>query len=413
MITMAAALDVVAAATHRLSSEKVPLTDALERVARESVRAPIDLPLFDNAAMDGYAVRADDVTDHPARLLVVAEIAAGTTPPIVVGTGQAAKIMTGAPLPQGADSVVPVELTRPVSQRVRVGDVIIVRDAIAAGANVRRRGEDMATGSAVIDPGRLTGPADLGVLAALGITSIRVTRHPDVAVLATGSELVAADGSPGPGQIPDVNSITCSAQVTMAGGRPRSLGIAPDDFSATRRLFEQALEANVVISSGGVSVGQFDFLKSILRELGVQRRFWGVKMKPGWPLLFGTKGDTLVFCVPGNPVAAMVSFELFIRPALLGLQGRADVYRPYVVAAAAGGAKPTKGRAQVMRCRLKAVDGGWSFERIGNQGSGALRSMALADGLALIPPRHTGGVDAEFPVMLLSGTSVERPPLPG
>ncbi len=414
MITIDEALDAVLAAARPLAAEEVPLADALGRVATEVVLAPVDLPFFVNSAMDGYAVRADDLSGSPLTLRVIDEIAAGSVLPTAVGHGQAVKIMTGAPLPEGADTVVPVELTRPASRRVSVGSTVTITERVDWGANVRRRGEDLKTGTAVLEPGRVIGPAHLGLLATLGIARVQVGRLPDVAVLATGSELVAPGLPLAPGQIPDANTITACAQVALTGSRPRSLGIAPDDPVEMRERFEQALQADVVISSGGVSVGEYDQVRQILAELGVEKRFWGVKMKPGWPLAFGMRDDTLVFSVPGNPVAAMTSFELFVRPALLTMQGRTDVYRPCIVATAAQPTKPTQTRAELVRCRLARTGRGWSFETTRAQGSAALRSMTLADGLALIPAGHSGSdAGAEFPVMLLSGSSPERPPFPG
>jgi molybdopterin molybdotransferase len=415
MITIDAALDVVLAATRPLGAEEIALADALERVAAETVLAPIDLPLFANSAMDGYAVRADDLSVSPSTLSVIGEILAGSVLPLAVGPGQAAKIMTGAPLPEGADAVVPVELTRPASSKVTVGSTVTIKEGVAQGANVRLPGEDLESGAAVLEAGRLIGPADLGLLATLGMASVRVGRRPDVAVLATGSELVVAGAPLAAGQIPDANSVTACAQAALTGSRARPLGIASDDPDEMRDRFGQALQADVVISSGGVSVGEHDQVRQILEELGVERRFWGVKMKPGWPLALGTRGDTLVFSVPGNPVAAMVSFELFVRPALLALQGRRDVYRPCVVAAAAQRVKPTQQRPELVRCRLAPAGPKWSFETTATQGSSAaLRSLALADGLALVPAAHPGSdAGGEFSVMLLSGSSPERPPFPG
>jgi molybdopterin molybdotransferase len=191
------------------------------------------------------------------------------------------------------------------------------------------------------------------------------------------------------------------------------MGIARDDLEETRRLVAAALEHDVVITSGGVSVGEFDFVKQVQEELGVERRFWGVKTKPGKPLAFGVRDQTLVFGVPGNPVAAMVSFELYIRPALLALQGRPDVYRPYVVAASLEAVKPAKERTEARRCRLERGDAGWVFSTTGPQGSGILRSMTLADGLAFVPAGHPGAEAGEtFMVQLLDGSSAERPPYP-
>ena len=255
--------------------------------------------------------------------------------------------MTGAPLPDGADTVVPVEDTREQDGRVFVGGEVPV------GANVRRAGEDVAAGSLLLPAGAALGAAEVGLLASVGVERVAVARRPRVAILATGSELVAAGEPLGPGQIRNSNSFAAYAQVLAAGGEPVLLGIARDDREETRRLIARALEEDVVITSGGVSVGDYDFVKAVQEELGVERRFWRVRTKPGKPMAFGTRGDTLVFGAPGNPVAAMVSFELYVRPALLAMQGRRDLWRPYVVAAAGEPVKPSKDRVEARRCRLE------------------------------------------------------------
>jgi molybdopterin molybdotransferase len=235
-----------------------------------------------------------------------------------------------------------------------------------------------------------------------------------VAVLATGSELVAAGEPLGPGQIRNSNSPAAHGQILAAGGEPVLLGIARDDRDETRRLIARALEEDVVVTSGGVSVGDYDFVKAVQEELGVERRFWRVRTKPGKPMAFGTRGQTLVFGAPGNPVAAMVSFELYVRPALLALQGRRDLWRPYVIAASSEPVKRSKDRAEARRCRLERdAEGGWTFSTTGPQGSGILRSMALADGLVFVPSGYPGGdAGARLMVMLLDGSRPERPPFP-
>ncbi len=401
------ALDAVLAEVRTLPTERVPLLEALGRAAGEDVVAAERVPSFDNSAMDGYALRGEELAGGRRTFRVVVEIPAGHHVDTPVGAGEAAKIMTGAPLPPGVDTVVPVELT------TQAGDELTVREPVAPGANVRRAGEDVAPGDVVLPRGARVGPAETGLLASVGVTDLEVTRRPRVAILATGSELVAQGEPVGPGQIRDSNSFTAFGQVLEAGAEPVALGIARDDLDETRRLIAAALEHDVVLTSGGVSVGEFDFVKQVQEELGVERRFWGVKTKPGKPLAFGVRGQTLVFGVPGNPVAAMVSFELYIRPALLALQGRVDLYRPYVTAAAAEPVRGTKERVEARRCRLEHRDGGWVFTTTGPQGSGILRSMALADGLVFIPARHPGAAAGEsFVVMLLDGRSRERPPYP-
>lgn len=404
---IAEALDGVLAEVRPTGCERVPLTGALGRVSAEDMLAGDDVPGFANSAMDGFAYRAADggraVSDG---LRVIADIPAGTAPAVVVGAGEAARIMTGAPLPVGVDTVVPVESTS------AVGDTVFVKTPLPRGANVRPAGEDVRSGTVVAAAGRVLRPADLGLLAAAGISSVPVACRPRVAIIATGSELVAPDEPVGPGLIRNSNSFTAYGQVVEAGGEPVLLGVARDDRGVTRELLERALCEDVVITSGGVSVGDYDFVKEVQEELGVERRFWGVRVKPGKPLAFGVHDGTLVFGVPGNPVAAMTSFELFVRPAILSMLGRPDIWRPSVYAQADESVRATKDRAELRRCRL-TLGGRPRFSLTGAQGSGVLSSMTMADGLLLLPTGFGGAAAGErLPVMLMEGSSTERPPLP-
>jgi molybdopterin molybdotransferase len=407
LLTIDRAIDTVLAAVRELPAESVPLLDAFGRAAGDDIVSREQVPSFDNSAMDGYAVDGGVLASGRTTFRVTVEIPAGRYVAEPVGSGDAAKIMTGAPLPPGVDTVVPVELTS------QAGDEVTIVTAVKPGANVRRAGEDVAVGDVVLPHGARLGPAEIGLLASIGVDPVPVARRPRVAVLATGSELVASGQALAPGQIRNSNSYTAYGQASAAGGEPVMLGIARDDVAETRRLVAAALEHDVVLTSGGVSVGEFDFVKQVQDELGVERRFWGVATKPGKPLAFGVRGQTLVFGVPGNPVAAMVSFELYIRPALLALQGRRDLYRPYLMATSAEPVARTGERTEARRCRLLRRDGGWTFTTTGPQGSGILRSMALADGLAFIPAGHPGAdAGASFMVLLLDGTTEERPPYP-
>jgi molybdopterin molybdotransferase len=339
---------------------------------------------------------------------VTIDIPAGRYVSETVAPGDAARIMTGAPVPPGTDTVVQVEHTR------AEGDSMTVETVPEMGANVRRAGEDVTVGDVLFERGAHLGAAEIGLLAAVGVQRVRVARRPRVAILATGSELVAAGRPLEPGQIRNSNSFTAYGQVLAAGADPLLLGIARDDLDETRRLLAAALENDVVITSGGVSVGDYDFVKQVQDELGVERRFWGVATKPGKPLAFGTRGDTLVFGVPGNPVAAMVSFEMYVRPAILARQGRPDVYRPWFHAVSAEPVRRTKDRTEARRCRLTHEGDAIRFTTTGPQGSGILSSMAGAEGLFFVPPEYPGsGIGTEMLVMLLGGTSTERPPFPG
>ncbi len=407
LLSIDVAIDAVLAAVEPLGAEPVALLDAFGRAAATDIVSGEQVPSFDNSAMDGYAVDGTVLATGRTTFRVAVEIPAGRYVAQPVGPGAAAKIMTGAPLPPGVDTVVPVELTS------QSGDELTVHETVKPGANVRRAGEDVAVGDVVLPRGARLGPAEVGLLASIGVDPVSVARRPRVAILATGSELVPTGEPLRPGQIRNSNSYTAFGQVSAAGGEPVMLGIARDDLGETRRLMAAALEHDVVLTSGGVSVGEFDFVKQVQEELGVERRFWGVATKPGKPLAFGVRARTLVFGVPGNPVAAMVSFELYIRPALLALQGRRDLYRPYVLAASAEPVKPTRERTEARRCRLERRGRGWVFTTTGPQGSGILRSMALADGLAFIPAGHPGSpAGEESMVLLLDGSSVERPPFP-
>jgi molybdopterin molybdotransferase len=408
VISIDEAIDAVLGTVRPLAAETVPLLEALGRAAATEIVSPERVPGFDNSAMDGYAVRGAELEAGRREFRVTVDIPAGRWFAGTVGVGDAAKIMTGAPLPAGVDTVVPVELT------AQHGETLVVEEPVRPGANVRRAGEDVAEGDILFPRGARLGPAEIGLLASVGCASVSVARRPRVAILATGSELLPPGSPLSPGHIRNSNSFTAYGQVLAASAEPVLLGIARDDLDETRRLMGVALEHDVVVTSGGVSVGEYDFVKQVQDELGVQRHFWGVATKPGKPLAFGTRGSTLVFGVPGNPVAAMVSFELYVRPALLALQGRGDLYRPYVFAAAEEPVKRTKDRTEARRCRLVHRDRGWGFTTTGPQGSGILRSMALAEGLAMIPPGHPGaGPGEKFLVMLLEGAAAERPPYPG
>ena len=407
LISINQAIDQVLAAVTTMPEEEVELLDALGRTLAADLVSPDDVPPFDNSAMDGFALRAADQAGERPHLHVVAEIPAGQNMCGSLPAGAAAKIMTGAPLPEGADSVVPVEATESDAATV------VLLHRVEEGDNVRRAGEDVPRGAMLLRAGQVIGAAHLGTLASAGLARVRVRRRPRVAILATGSELVPVDAQPGPSQIRNSNSYTAYGQALEAGAEPVLLGVARDDAEETRALLRAALDHDVVVTSGGVSVGEFDFVKRVQEELGVERLFWGVRTKPGKPLAFGTFRGRPVFGVPGNPVAAMVTFEMYIRPALLRMLGRPDIWRPWVEGTAEEPLRRARDRAELRRCRLRQLDGRWVFATTGPQGSGILSSMALADGLALVPTGFPGAAaGATLPVLLLSGSSSERPPFP-
>jgi molybdopterin molybdotransferase len=399
VLSVAEALERVLAGVPVLPAETVPLAEALGRVLAEPVIAGREIPPWDNSSMDGYAVRAADLgrasPGAPVSLMVVGEVAAGATARDGVGPGQAYRILTGAPLPSGSDAVVPQEEVE------RNGPRVVFTRPVETGAYVRPRGEDIRPGDRMLEPGTELRPAALGVLAALGHARARVYRRPRVAVLSTGDELVAPDAPLGPGQIPDSNSYTLAGLAAEAGAVPQSLGIARDRPEELVERLGQGLEADVLVSSAGVSVGDRDFVREAIESLGARLDFWKVNMRPGKPLTFGRvpgrgkgrradraedpEGDCLFFGLPGNPVSCMVTFELFVRPVLRRLGGHRVLDRPRVRARALQGIDNPGSRPGYLRVRLEPTAGGLGARPTGMQGSAILRSMLLADGLAVVP----------------------------
>ena len=360
-----------------LELERVRLAVALDRVLAEAARAPIDVPGFANSSMDGYALRACDSAPG-VRLRVVDESRAGAPAGLPVGAGEACAISTGAAIPAGADAVVRVEDTR------HDGDQVELAVGVATGTNVRCAGEDVKAGAVVLEPGARLGPAELGVLAALGCAELSVGRRPRVAVITTGDELVPAGRPLPPGAVYDSGAVVMPALVTRSGGEVHSLAHVRDSPAALEEVLAQALAADVVVICGGMSVGVHDHVGSVLDTLGVERRFVGVALRPGRPTLFATRGRTLVFGLPGNPVSSFVTFLLFARPALLALAGE----RPDVRRAHASLAEPIareSGRVHAVRCTLELREDGWWASATGSQGSHVLSSMLGAEALAMIP----------------------------
>ena len=393
VLSVEEALARILATVRVLEPERVGLLEAAGRVLAESVAADRDIPPLTNSAMDGYAVRGTDLAQTSVRLRVVGEVAAGYVPEVAVEPGQAVRIMTGAPLPAGADTVVRFEDTRPsttdgpsASGHGQDGDWVEVLKAPPAGANVRPAGEDVCAGQVVLQPGQVLRPQEIGMLAAVGCVQVAVVRRPRVAILATGDEVVPPDQPPGPGQIRDANSYTVAAQVQRYGGRPLLLGVARDQEDLVRRGMREALaqRADFIITSGGVSVGDFDLVKQVLAAEG-EMHFWSLNMKPGRPLAFGIVGGVPLLGLPGNPVAAMISTELFGRPALLKMQGFTDWSRPTVHACLTQPVARKDGRRHYLRVRLRETDAGYEATLTGDQGSGILTSLVQADGLAFIP----------------------------
>ena len=365
-------------AVRPLETEDVPLARALNRVLARDVESPTNVPPFDNSAMDGFAVRAGP----PAELQVIDESRAGRPSPGEVAAGAAIRISTGAVLPRGATAVVPVEGARGVdgsSGRVRV-------EATAEGANIRRAGEDVRAGDVVLRRGGIVGPAELGVAASIGRDALPCARRPTVAVLVTGDELTEPGNDLGPGAIYSSNGFALAGLVQRSHATLVYRSTVRDSAESTREALGKALaEADVVCVSGGVSVGPHDHVKGALRDLGVSERFWGVALRPGKPTWFGSHDGGLVFGLPGNPVSAMICFQLFVRPALAALQGATDA--PVAITAVLDDAVPLLPlREQAVRVRLSAHDDAWHAVPTGAQGSHMLTSMLGAEGLAMVAP---------------------------
>ncbi|MGH7299374.1 MAG: molybdopterin molybdotransferase MoeA [Candidatus Rokuibacteriota bacterium] len=388
MISVEEALDRILSRVTVLGDERVALVDALHRVLAEDVDSPRDMPPWPASSMDGYALRSADVAAvsaaAPARLTVAARIAAGATAERALRSGEAFRIFTGAPLPEGADSVVPQEN---VSEE---GGTLLVSGRVAAGAFVRPRAEDMKRGDRVLARGRVLSAADVGLLATVGRAMVSVIRRPRIGVLSTGDELVDLGGQIGPGQIPNSNSYSLIAQVVEAGAQPVSLGIARDRLDDIEARLRWGLGCELLMSSAGVSVGEHDHVKGALGRLGAEQHLWLVDMRPGKPIAFATipqdgKSALPVFALPGNPVSAMVTFELFVRPAILRMAGHARLHRPTINARALAPIGNRDRRRGYLRVTLTPDGESYGARLTGTQSSGVLRSMVAADGLAVVP----------------------------
>jgi molybdopterin molybdotransferase len=366
---------------------RVPLDDALDAVLAENIISPIDIPAWDNSAMDGYAVRAVDTReagpDSPVRLRVVEQIPAGHFPTTAIEPGTCARIFTGAPVPRGTDAVIRQEDTD------QGGDSVAIAKAAEPGLNVRRAGEDIVRGSTVLSEGIEIGPAHLGVLASLAVSNPMIYRRPRVAILGGGDEIVDIDQPDeilSGRKIASSNSHTLAALVRRAGGEPVSLGIARDTPESLREHLERALDCDLIITTGGISVGEHDFIRPVLVELGGEVRFWRLRMRPGAPVGFGLVGDIPWLGLPGNPVSTMVTFELFARPAIRKLSGRSKPFRRSAAVTVGEPIKVTARLQHFLRVVLtNGTDGGLEAKLTGPQGSGILTSMMRADALLIVP----------------------------
>ncbi len=400
MILVEEALSRILALIPRLGRERVPLLQSLGRVLGEDVCAPRSIPPWDNSAMDGYAVRWVDIASasagHPARLKVLGDLPAGSVFQGRVEPGEAVRIMTGAPLPVGADTVVQVEETQ------KDGAEVLISGNPGEGKNVRRAGEDIAAGDLGIAAGTVLRPAHIGLLASFQRSSVYVYQQPRVAVLSTGDELLEIDDPWQDGKIVNSNSYSLAAQVADCGALPLQIGIARDRVEDLQEKIRGALVADVLLTSGGVSVGDYDLVKTLLQEMG-EMNFWKVAMRPGQPLAFGTISGKPLFGLPGNPVSVMVSFEQFVRPALLRMAGHRNLFRPVLSAVLREAIEKKAGLMHFVRCRLFTEKGTAYASTTGGQGSGMLSSMAKADGLIVLPRDRTRfSAGEEVQVILLN-----------
>jgi molybdopterin molybdotransferase len=384
MLSVEEALARVLAAFEPLPPERKPILEALGQVLAEDVFAGMDIPPLANSAMDGYAVRCEDTAgarpENPRRLRVVADLAAGYVRDEPIQPGTAVRIMTGAPIPPGAEAVIPFEEVE------REGDDILVFKRYPHNKNIRAAGEDVRAGQRVLARGTVLRPQEIGMLAALGHPEIPVHRRPRVALLSTGDEVIPVDAPWQPGKIRDANSYSNAAQVLRYGGVPLRLGIACDDVADLTAKIRAGLEqgADLFLTSGGVSVGDFDVVKQVLAAEG-EMAFWRVRMKPGKPLAFGHIRGVPLLGLPGNPVSAMIAFEIFARPAILKMLGKTQPEKPTVEAVLLDEIKHKDDRRHYLRVILEEKDGVYQARLTGDQGSGILLSMVQAQGLAIIP----------------------------
>jgi len=387
MISVEKALKTILVNFQPLGAEKINILDARKRIIGEDVFAPNNIPSADNSAMDGYAVRCTETKgatqEKPLQFKIIEDIPAGKVARKKIKQGEAARIMTGAVIPEGADSVIRQEDTK------KDGKTVIIYTSVKKGENIRFAGEDVRKGELVVKKGCSLRPADIGMLAALGKAFVTVYQKPRVAIMSTGDELVDIEATPPLGKIINSNSYSLAAQVLECGGIPIMLGISRDKKIDLQEKFQTALHADVIISSGGVSVGDFDFVKDVMGEIGNSMHFWQVAMRPGKPLAFGAIEGVPLFGLPGNPVSAMVSFEQFVRPSLLKMQGQTKIFRQTAKAICVDEFQKSAGFKHFVRAIVKKEKGQYLASITGDQGSGILKSMVMANALIIMGENET------------------------
>lgn len=415
MITIARALEIVLEHTFLLPVEEVTLVDTLGRVLAEDVSSDVDFPPFDRSAMDGFALRAEDARAAPAVLQVVGQVRAGQWPQRPVRAGEAVEIMTGAPLPPGADAVQQVEKTR----RLDPGRVEVLA-AVEPGQNVAPRGSEVRAGDRVLGRGERIDPATVAVLASVGKARVRVGERPTLSVLVTGDELVDVTEAPTEARIRNSNGYAILVQAREAGAEAFSLGVVPDDAPRIARKVAEGLASDVLVLSGGVSEGVYDLVEDVLTGLGVEILFDKVAIKPGAPLVFGKlspqsprakpsrRGTTLVFGLPGNPVSAQVTFDLFVRAALLRMQGVQAVGRPSIEVELLGRARNRSGRCAHLPARVRFDKGRFVAELVSSRGSADLVAHARANALVVLEAQRFEAAPGERARALLLGNFLER-----
>lgn len=399
-LSVTAAQQCVLESVTSLGVEQLKLEQSLGRVLAEEVRANRDQPPYDISAMDGYALRSNDLAVVPAIVEIIEDIKAGDMPTKTLAPGQCARIMTGAPMPEGADAVIRVEDTE-----AKPDNRVQINLSVKPGNDIRRLGENMRNGEVVLTAGTEITPGVIGVLATVKRAQMQVYRLPRVAILSTGNELEGLDEPVDPNKIPNSNSYALMAQTQGLGIEPVLLGIARDDPEELASYLRRGLEYDVLLVSGGTSVGVHDYVRPTIEALGAKMLFWRVSMKPGHPVAFGKVGEKIIFGLPGNPVSGMVCFEQFVAPALRRMLGHTRTHRRTIEAVMTHNVKHQPGRTEFIRVMLSRKNGGYLATSTGAQGSGMLLSMARADGLAIIPGDCKGVAAGDMVmVQLLDGT---------